>query len=224
MTFAIGDIHGCLRQLKRLVSKLPPEEPLVFLGDYVDRGPDSSGVISYLIGLGQNRPCHFLRGNHEALMMDAETDGTLRDTWLRNGGDETLRDYGLSPAQWTRHGWGERLPAEHRAFLRRLLPYHEDQEAIYVHAGIDTDIPRMEDQDPQVLMWIRGSFIQKAHLWRGKSIVFGHTPNHTLQLAPGEIIRHGAASGIDTGCVYGGCLSALNPHTMALVQVPGWGG
>jgi serine/threonine protein phosphatase 1 len=89
MAIAIGDIHGCLEQLKQLIDKLPKDKQLVFLGDYIDRGPDSAGVISFLRALSTERDCVFLSGNHEDMMLSNQ------DLWLINGGYQALLSYGL---------------------------------------------------------------------------------------------------------------------------------
>jgi serine/threonine protein phosphatase 1 len=220
MAIAIGDIHGCLEPLQALVARLPPERELVFLGDYVDRGPSSAQVIDYLQRLAGERPCVFLMGNHEAMMAAAMERRDEISLWLVNGGDATLASYGHDPYRWAQ------LPAErrelpgYRAFHRRLRLYHEDAHAIYVHAGIDLDVPDLARQDPQVLLWVRERFFRNAERWQGKTIVFGHTPTLSMGLPAAQIFQSHRLRGIDTGCVYGGALSALDAATDELWQVP----
>ena len=218
MAIAVGDIHGCLETLRRLVHRLPASEELVFLGDYIDRGPDSAGVISYLKALALERTCKFLRGNHEDMMQKAIQDSGEVASWLINGGEATLRSYGLDKASWIggedRGGFLDR----DRKFFAALEPCHEDDEAIYVHAGVDTDIIDMKRQDPRVMMWVREKFIRSVDKWQGKMILFGHTPTHLLGLKGKSVFTAQRARGIDTGCVYGGYLTACNSKTGELYQ------
>ena len=223
MPIAIGDIHGCLRPLRRLLTRLPRDRELVFLGDYIDRGPDSAAVLTTLQSLAAQRPCRFLLGNHEQLLLDALQPGGEAGLWLINGGDATLASYGLTPQQWGRQADRGAFLGRHLDFIESLPTYHEDAQTIFVHAGIDTTSPDMVDQDPQVLLWIRERFFRRAGRWHGKQIVFGHTPTFTMGL-PHEIIFHaGRVYGIDTGCVYGGWLTALDMDTHQLYQEPAAG-
>jgi serine/threonine protein phosphatase 1 len=218
MTIAIGDIHGCLEPLQALVAQLPPREELVFLGDYVDRGPQSAQVIDYLQWLSLERPCRLLTGNHEAMMAAACEDPEEISIWLFNGGDATLASYGQSPRTWQSLPERERLVPGFMDFYRKLALYHEDDRAIYVHAGLDVAVPTLAEQDPNVLLWIRERFFNNAGRWHGKPIFFGHTPTLYLGLPAGEIFRKGPLFGIDTGCVYGGCLTAIDTVTLRLYQ------
>src|SRR3712207_4655927 len=129
---AIGDIHGRLDRLNRLLFALPPDRPLVFLGDYIDRGPESRGVIERLIRLSRRRDCVLLCGNHEDMLLDAMC-GAYEDAvsdWLRNGGDATLRSYGVSNIRRL----AEALPEEHLNFLRGMREHWETEEYVFVHA------------------------------------------------------------------------------------------
>ena len=221
MSIAIGDIHGCLDPLQALIAQLPPQEELVFLGDYVDRGPDSAGVLRYLEALSETRPCVFLMGNHEDMMAKATETTAYIPNWLINGGEATLESYGVDAAEWaTSKPEQRRIPAFER-FHARLRPYHEDQDAIYVHAGIDPSVPHMQAQDPKVLLWVREPFHTKALDWPGKPIVFGHTPTQNLGLPMGAPYRKGPLRGIDTACVYGGRLTALDVSSGQLWQAEG---
>ena len=220
MAIAIGDIHGCLDALRALVAQLPRDEELVFLGDYVDRGPDSAGVVRYVEALADERPCRLLMGNHEELMAGAIARHEDIELWLVNGGDATLVSYGEEPFEWSRRpAERRRLPGFER-FHSRLLTYYEDDSTIFVHAGIDVHVERMEAQDPAVLLWVRERFFRNLEHWRGKPVIFGHTPTQTLGLAYGEIFHEHRCSGIDTGCVYGGVLTALDSRSHQRWQVP----
>ncbi|MCH8075675.1 MAG: serine/threonine protein phosphatase [SAR324 cluster bacterium] len=220
MTIAIGDIHGCLEPLESLVDKLPRDDALVFLGDYVDRGPQSAQVIDYLKDLARQRHCRFLMGNHEVLMVKAIQDEKAIPIWLYNGGDATLKSYGLSSGDWVDSKHRSALLPGFMDFYRALSLYHEDESAIYVHAGIDVSIENMAAQDSEVLLWIRDKFFRNSAKWNGKPIVFGHTPTRTMGLDPGSIFKRGAFYGIDTGCVYGGHLTAMDTTTFELYQQP----
>jgi len=192
---AIGDIHGMAQLLEELLAALPSEGELVFLGDYIDRGPDSNAVISRLIALAQERTCHFLRGNHEEMMLSA-LDGpnfnfTMRAHWMLNGGSQTLDSYDGHP-----------LPPAHLAFLRQTRGYLSTEEYIFVHAGL---LPGCtpEDTPPQHRLWIREQFLRSNYDW-GRLVIHGHTPCKS-----GQPDIHPHRINIDTGAVYGGALTAL---------------
>ncbi|HKI99668.1 MAG TPA: metallophosphoesterase family protein [bacterium] len=220
MAIAIGDIHGCLEPLRALIADLPPGRELVFLGDYVDRGPQSAQVLDYLQALAEERPCVFLEGNHEAMMAEAIERTEAISLWLINGGGATLASYNEESYAWARRPPEERRLPGFERFRRGLRLWYEDAHAIYVHAGIDVDIDRMEAQEPKVLLWIRERFFRNAERWHGKPIIFGHTPTQTMGLAYGELFCSHKVTGIDTGCVYGGVLTALDAETTDLWQVP----
>ncbi|MBI4083198.1 MAG: serine/threonine protein phosphatase [Candidatus Lambdaproteobacteria bacterium] len=220
MPIAIGDIHGCLGPLDRLIARLPPHGELIFLGDYIDRGPDSAAVVRYLRRLALQRPCRFLKGNHEALLEAALRDPAEIPLWLQNGGDATLRSYGVELGALLRAGRLPDFAAHDRPFFEALEPYIEDDRTVFVHAGLDPRLATMAEQVPEVLLWIREAFFRRARDWHGKDIVFGHTPTLSLGLPPGEIFQAHALYGIDTGCVYGGVLTALDSATHRLYQEP----
>ncbi len=195
---AVGDIHGCSGLLDELLREVAPGEQdrLVFLGDYLDRGPDSRGVIERLLALQQRWPqTVFLRGNHEQMFVDY-LDG--RNTWLllANGGQSTLASYGVDR--------GAEVPAPHQAFLRGLPSSYSCEGCIFVHAGLRPGIP-LAEQDEQDLLWIRDEFLDSDYDW-GKTIVFGHTPRVQPLLAARRI-------GVDTGAVYGRQLTCCDVLT-----------
>ena len=200
--YVVGDIHGCLEPLRALMARVAPrpEDRLVFIGDYIDRGPDARGVVEYLLGL-LGRPT-FLLGNHEHLLLEALDTGHLSD-WFANGGESTLASYG---------GELDRIPPTHRAFFRSLLPYAEIEGFLFVHAGVRPGIP-LAEQSLDDLLWIREDFYQHPGPFP-KTVIFGHTPLHEVFLGRDRI-------GIDTGCVYGGKLSCLKLPSCEVVQVPG---
>jgi serine/threonine protein phosphatase 1 len=200
--YVIGDIHGCLAPLKRLLENLEPDlhrDRLLFVGDYIDRGPDSRGVVDYILGLKARYPeeniiC--LKGNHEAMFLDFLV-GKDRPLFLFNGGMSTLKDY-----------WGEdweklpelTLPLDHDRFYRDLRPYYATEDYIFVHGGLKPGLP-LEEQVDEDLYWIRGEFIASTEDF-GRRVVFGHTPFKQPLILPNKI-------GIDTGLVYGNFLTCL---------------
>ena len=206
--FAIGDIHGNLSHLQRLIEEIKPalnpqRDTLVFLGDYIDRGPDSKEVVDFVLKVRKEFPhvvC--LKGNHEAMFLDWFLDGKNYDLYLYNGGGATIRSYSQE---------GEFiLPQAHLEFFTSLLLYYETEQYIFVHAGLRGDIP-LEEQDPNDLIWIRDEFILSPHDF-GKIVVFGHTPLQGVFIAPNKI-------GIDTGAVYGGKLTCLELPTQKRYSV-----
>jgi serine/threonine protein phosphatase 1 len=213
MLYAVGDIHGELGKLERLLASLPLEDGdrLVFLGDYVDRGPDSAGVVERLIALEQERDCVFLLGNHESMFLDfLGVEGGAYfggETFLLNGGERTLASYGLLGAD---DPHARRLPPAHERFLRACRLHHLEGEYLFVHAGLGRRAlercdPReaLRHSRPEELLWSR-STADRPHAL-GVTVVFGHTPR-----ADFSVYRNGAFSiGIDTGATYGGPLTAL---------------
>jgi len=196
---AVGDIHGQREKLARLMEKVKPtpEDELVFLGDYIDRGPDAKGVIEYLIALQKRLPrAHFIRGNHEQMLLDYLEEGDELGFYLYNGGGATLSSY-------ERDGRPD-IPLHHLEFLRNLPFYHQTDEFIFVHAGLRPPLP-LEEQDPQDLLWIRQEFLRSSYSW-GKTVVFGHTPVSEPSFAPERIA-------LDTGAGHGGPLSCCELRT-----------
>jgi diadenosine tetraphosphatase ApaH/serine/threonine PP2A family protein phosphatase len=183
----IGDIHGRLDRLDRLLKQLPEERTLVFLGDYVDRGPESRGVLQRLLRLARQRECVLLCGNHEDMMLDA-IDGAYDDAisdWLRNGGDATLRSYGVSSVGRL----AEELPEEHLRLLRGLREHWETEAYVFVHAGITPDGPDATDRNTK--LWMR--IAPDEAFGYGKTVICGHTPYRSPLRGPDWI-------NIDTGC------------------------
>ena len=219
MEWIIGDIHGCLGELEDLLDRLPPKDRLIFLGDYIDRGPDSYGVVERL--LREKDRSVFLKGNHEVMMMDYflnPRDPSGRD-WLywANGGETTLKSYGLR-----RGDPYEELPAKHRKFFESLELFYECDSYIAVHAGIrvrkNTD---MKLQDPEDLLWIRSAWINQESNWSGKKVYYGHTVTSFYygDEEHARLLEGKNSMGLDTGCVFGGCLTALNPFDNRVVQI-----
>jgi len=194
--FVIGDIHGCFDKLRVLIDKIkfdPKHDSLVFLGDYIDRGPDSFEVVTYLINLKkQFRNIIFLKGNHED-MLENYLSGLDRSTFLYNGGNQTLQSY-------CKHVYNNLIPPEHLKFFESLVLFYQTDNYIFVHAGLRDNI-RLERQNPKDLLWIRSSFIE-SNCNFGKRVIFGHTPFEKPFVQSNKI-------GIDTGAVYGNLLTCV---------------
>ena len=205
VTYVIGDIHGCLLPLQRLLAKISPKpgDEVIFIGDYIDRGPESREVVEHLLGLSYR--CVFLMGNHEKMLLDY-LDGTDPGIYLSNGGQATLESYG---------GDFAKIPPAHLNFFRSLRPMYETSGYLFVHAGIRPMVP-LDKQEVDDLMWIRQEFFQFIGRFP-KPVVFGHTPLRQVLLTPDRI-------GIDTGCVYGGKLTCLKLPSREVIQVAGWHG
>jgi serine/threonine protein phosphatase 1 len=221
MPIAVGDIHGCLDPLRALVDQLPPAGELIFLGDYIDRGPHSAGVVRYLKQLATQRPCRFLMGNHEWLMLNAIVEDEAIPHWIRNGGNPTLHSYGVDFARWPHSKQRGKFLEQDQAFFANLELYHEDDTTIFVHAGIDTRTADMRSQDAETLLWIREKFFRASADWHGKEVIFGHTPTLSMGLPARRIFQEGKFYGVDTGCVYGGYLTAIDSRTHQLYQERG---
>lgn len=207
--FAVGDIHGCYDKLRRLMNRLPynpQQDTLVFLGDYIDRGGRSREVLDYLCQLRQEgEKVIMLIGNHEYLMLEYHRSGDpILLPYLRQLGiDSTLSSYGdASPRSLQEMTF---LPDAHRQLLHALRPYWQTDGYIFVHAGLEADIP-LERQDISSLCETRGSFIYEEHDY-GKLVVFGHTPFDMPFVTPTRIC-------IDTGAAYGNMLTALELPSM----------
>jgi serine/threonine protein phosphatase 1 len=224
-TFAVGDVHGQLAMLADLISQLIPRavegDTLLFVGDYIDRGPDSRGVVEQVLALREGAwpgPVVTLRGNHEDLMLDEERTRKQYDAglWLENGGVETIRSYRceISRAEF-RAGVGlSFLPDAHRVFFGSLDLWYEDAHALYVHAGMRPGyLP--DSSSERELLWIRDEFIYSSYEW-GKPVVFGHTPQavNNRRICLASEVQWGPLNrpekiGIDTGVCYGGPLTAV---------------
>ncbi len=207
-TIAIGDIHGCSGALAALIDAvgLGPEDTLITLGDHVDRGPDSRGVLDRLIALAGRCCLVPLLGDHEEMLLEAFRDTAGLRRWLTCGGTETLRSYG-----WVQGGPKRALtdwiPSHHREFLARCRPYYETSTHLFVHAGFLPELS-MDQQPGQVLRWrVTDARMASPHC-SGKVAVVGHTP----QLS-GEVLNLGFLVCIDTNCARGGWLTALDVGT-----------
>jgi diadenosine tetraphosphatase ApaH/serine/threonine PP2A family protein phosphatase len=228
--YAIGDVHGCLNELDALLERIledieganlmksafnndhqnpaPSKPMLIFLGDYVDRGPDSKGVLDQLIRLKSGRPeTVFLKGNHEALLLDFLSDPEMMQHWLEWGGEETLESYGVKNVLG-RSGedlaaeLSEKMPAAHLSFLQSLALTHIEGDYFFVHAGVRPGV-NLDDQQEEDLLWIRKKFHSAAASERpDKVIVHGHQPMK-------KPLDAGWRIAVDTGACWTGKLTAV---------------
>jgi serine/threonine protein phosphatase 1 len=189
--FVVGDIHGCYLKLRKLLGRLDwtpgGDDLLIFLGDYIDRGPQSYEVVDTLANLTKRASnVVALMGNHEDIFLQF-ISGQISAPLHDNGFSATLRNFS-----------GQKLTAEHLRFLRDLLPFYETEQHIFVHAGLQPGLP-LASQNLEDMLWIRDDFLTSDYDF-GRQVVFGHTPFKQPFLAPGRL-------GLDTGAVYGGPLT-----------------
>lgn len=211
---AIGDIHGCAKSLDALLERLAPtrDDHLIFIGDYIDRGPDSKAVIDRLLRLREGQACTFLRGNHEAFMLTYLSGGDY-DLWHVNGGISTLNSYVLPDRR-------VEIPEEHADFVRETKLYYDTEDFFFVHAGLKPRQTIRENVDrygEDVFLWERSHLRARTLAWE-KPVVCGHTP----QPAP---VNRDLLIAIDTGCVYHmhaqlGRLTAVRLPEREFVSVP----
>jgi serine/threonine protein phosphatase 1 len=196
---AIGDIHGCCRALTCLLAAIDPgrDDLIVPLGDYVDRGPDSKGVIDRILELETICQVQPILGNHEEMMLAVLARQSGPSDWLRYGGVATLDSYGFD-------GDMSVIPESHRDFLVRCLDYYETDRHFFVHGNYLPDVP-LAELDPEVLRW-RSLLVwlPPAHQ-NGKVALLGHTPDKS-----GEILDLGYLKCLDTYCYGGKWLTALD--------------
>lgn len=203
---AIGDIHGCANTLHKLIwdeIRIRKSDTIYCIGDYIDRGPDSKGVIDLIIDLRKKGyQIRTLRGNHEQLMLDSAKDRQAHLDWYLNGGDTTLKSFGVSSFR--------DFKSEYKDFFSRTRFYYTNGPYIFVHAGLNLG-PEDPFEDRHAMMWIRNFTIDKQKLGDRK-IIHGHTPKPLKVIVNPE--REDVYN-LDAGCVYKdrlghGYLVALN--------------
>ena len=210
--YAIGDIHGCHRGLKGLLEYIQPgsDDLVVALGDYIDRGENSRGVIELLLELRETTNFVGIRGNHEQMLLNV-LDGSMKAKhWLEYGGKQTLESYGSTNET-------NFLPNDHLDFIQSLRDYVETESFFLTHAGYDPDRP-LDQQPPELLRWqhLEGE-IPAPHV-SGKTVLVGHTPS-----LDGEVIDLGHLICLDTYCHGGGWLSVMELRSRAVWQFSQWG-
>lgn len=197
--FVIGDIHGNYKELIYLLKTVNPsfkQDKLIFLGDYIDRGPESYNVIKLLINLQENygkEHISLLRGNHEQMALDNIKYNRMD---FQNGYDKTYKDFIKNKDNIKNY----------IDFFNNLPFYQEDESFIYVHGGVRPGVT-MEKQDERDLLWIREEFFESSTTFI-KPVIFGHTPTFNIHGTYAPLMRKDRI-GIDTGLVYGGKLTAL---------------
>ena len=216
-SFVIGDIHGCCDELRYLVDALPVRsgDKIVFLGDYIDRGPDSRAVVSFLIELNDRlseNKLVFLKGNHEDMLLSyLELSGQHGKMFLLNGGIATVESYGIPAEESSPARFSAALPPDHLAFYQRLEHYYVTEGYFCVHAGVNP-FKKLPEQSDEELLWIRHPFLYSSHLLP-YTVLFGHTPQQSvLYDLPYKI-------GLDTGLVYGNMLTCLDTDERILYQI-----
>jgi serine/threonine protein phosphatase 1 len=211
---AIGDIHGCLCALDAVLTAIEPERDdlIVTLGDYVNRGPDSRGVIERMIALEGVCTLVPLLGNHDQMLLDARARRPRAFShWIRLGGGSTLLSYGVSPGPVSGADLA-RVPPEHVAFLERCRDWHETESHIFVHAKYNPALP-MDRQLAWLLRWESLSYgIPGPHV-SGKTVIAGHSSQKN-----GEVLDLGHLICIDTRCYDRGWLTAMDVQTRTVWQ------
>jgi serine/threonine protein phosphatase 1 len=200
LSFAVGDIHGCFEKLQSLLQLCTEKagseaHRIVFLGDYVDRGPDSRSVVDLLMSLENNAAADyvFLKGNHEAMLINAFDDRDKVAAWYANGGEQTLGSYHAHDVY--------QIPSDHLVWLRSRPLYFDDGLRFFVHAGVHP-WRKLHKQRPHDMLCIRDRFLKSKRTFT-RLIVHGHTP-----CAGGvpEVLANRV--NVDTGAVFGGPLTA----------------
>lgn len=205
MRWAISDIHGCKKTLEVLIGKVRQKDKsakFYFLGDYIDRGPDSKGVLDIVMDEAEVA----LVGNHELMCVDAHKNPTWHSEalWFANGGRECVSSFGC-----------EVIPDEYIEWMMQLPRVHKTDVAYLVHAGLYPGVD-IDNQAEDCVVWVREEFIDSDYEW-DKPVIHGHTPSYTIQYDGKRRV------GIDTGCVYRshgyGHLTALNIDKMTHLTV-----
>lgn len=210
--FAIGDIHGCISKLDKMMAQLDIDarnDTLVFIGDYIDRGSDPKGVVDSILDIRKsikNVVC--LLGNHELMFLNYYIEHKDEELFMHNGGMSTMISYGFNPSGRKKLT----IPNDHMEFFITLQLSYETDDYIFVHAGLRPGIP-IQRQNFEDLLWIRYDFINSPYDFK-KIVIFGHTPlDFTTPLIDKNKI------GLDTGAVYGGKLTCIELPEMKIHQV-----
>ncbi len=182
--YAIGDVHGCLTSLETIFRNIDysSSDTFVFLGDYIDRGVDSKGVIDFIMALSKKTNVITLLGNHEVMMSQAKDDRLTLSMWLRCGGSQTLDSYNAGDVKQ----WVDDIPQSHWNFIANLRLYYETDKYIFAHAAVNPN-KNMENQDASFLLWQHNH--ENIKHKSGKTLVVGHTPqvNKAIKILPNTI-------------------------------------
>jgi len=213
--YVVGDVHGRLdllndleRQIERDLATAPADVLTVFLGDYVDRGPESAGVVEKLSAKNFCTAFFALRGNHEEVLLQFLRDASVLESWRKFGGLETLHSYGVDVSEAMRGAGYERtqaaladaLPARHREFLEKTSLSFGAGDYFFCHAGARPGVD-LERQSAEDLLWIRGEFLQFDGAF-GKIVVHGHTPVGAPEVKANRI-------NLDTGAYASSVLTSM---------------
>ncbi len=203
--FVIGDVHGCAKALRSLLASLQlgSNDEVIFVGDYVDRGPNSRDVVEQIIGLTERCRVVALRGNHEIMLQSVVMHGMADGVWMRSGGKATVVSYG---------GSVNKIPASHLDFFQGLKRHHETEREIFVHAMYDPQ-QSIATQNDELTYWTHLPDLLPAPHVSGKRIYVGHTPQPR-----GDVLWRSHLVGIDTYCFGNGYLSAVDLETGAVTQ------
>ncbi|MGY3560577.1 serine/threonine protein phosphatase 1 [Bradyrhizobium sp. USDA 4463] len=222
--YAISDIHGCAHLLKPMLQVIdadlacsrPHYAIEIFMGDYIDRGPDTRATLDILIERSRRRNTVFLKGNHEAFLVDVFEDPSLLREWLKVGGAQTLTSYGLAPdlskvdPASVMQDLIRTMPRQHLEFLDNLRSSFTCGDFFFVHAGVRPGVP-LNDQAEQDLLWIREDFLRSNKPF-GKYVVHGHTPVRQPELLPNR-------ANIDTGAYATGNLTLMSIQGSRMLAV-----
>lgn len=219
--YVVGDIHGCLEEASRLIDfivngqKLNEDDHLIFLGDYIDRGSNSKGVIDYILNLRKEQitNVHCLKGNHEEIFLQFYHNqiSPFKEHYLANGGFECIQSYGYVPEDVLLGEVEFEISDEHMEFYNSLDIGIELDKHILVHAGLNPKLKITEQKEEEVL-WIRDPFIRNRHNFE-RIVIFGHTPLKSPYIdIPYKV-------GIDTGLVYGNMLTSIELRSMKMFHI-----
>ncbi|MFO7923171.1 MAG: metallophosphoesterase family protein [Bacteroidales bacterium] len=213
--FFIGDIHGCSKTFRKMITDkigVRKTDVIYCIGDYIDRGNDSKGVIDFILELRKNDfEIHTLRGNHEQMLLDAAGNGYSSDLWMYNGGHSTLESFNAGSA--------DQLDPVYLDFFRSTKHYVISDDFIAVHAGLD-----FSAEDPfgekEAMLWIRDFSVDRSFM-KGRLLIHGHTPIGRYLVVSQ---RFDDSLNIDGGCVYKdtpgmGSLFALNFYEQKFIEV-----
>ena len=204
MRYAIGDIHGCINPFRDLLEnkiKLTTGDTLFLLGDYIDRGPDSSGVIDYILKL-QNSGYYIrpVKGNHEYMLLESMNNEAFFALWSMNGSYSTLASYGVKNEELHDPRCIRKIPMTHLAFFDSLPLYVEDDDFLFVHAGIDSSHPEPL-KDHETILWTRSEKFTEEIL-KGRKLIHGHSPVPFDEIRATTSDPGSRVINLDGGCVY----------------------
>lgn len=207
-TYAIGDIHGSLIALRTLFEyhTFSPDDTIVFLGDYVDKGTHTCSVINWLLNKQEEYNFVFIQGNHEIMMLSALNNKDKFFDWTWFGGKQTLQSYRIKEYD----NWEHKIPSTHWDFIRNGLPYHQIEDTIFVHAGLTPNVPLLE-QNRHELFWKKYEFPEAYS--DTNLVICGHTARKN-----GEVADFGHTICIDTYAHGGQWLTCLNVDDRTYIQ------